>query len=1248
MHIHQIVIDNFKSFSGKTVIPFEPGFTTVSGPNGSGKSNIIDSILFCLGLSTSRTMRAEKISDLVNNLSNRKEASVAITFKKDAEDLKTDALQTRLNLSAEETQAEKQPENQTNADTETTESTQRLVEDNAAPVEITRDQLGPNSQFVQVSRRIRAGSQTFHSTYTLNGATTTLTDIHDYLSQYNISPGTYNVMMQGDVAGIVNMSAPERRKIVDEIAGVAEFDRKIEQANTELQATATNIERNAILLAEIDVRLSQLAGERDHALKYQALKAERATFETQLLAAEYKTLTTAMATTTENITRLREEKKHAGVLLETVVQAISETHTTLLDLTASVKRKGEDQQIALKKQIEELKGHVARKQDFIASGVEKKTAAENRIVQLHQEIERMQANAAEIDTTIAGFNHQLDELNTLHEGEESVLKRLETQLDGITASSDTLTVKRSEASKTLLDEETTLARLQRETLDLEAALNRIDYDVSQRQKNLAAGNTKQTMLQQRQQNLETEKKDLTEQKEAADAQARLLQSQVSEAHNKLAQQQQKLQQFQKDYVVLEARQRAYDEVNFTRAVDTILKSGLSGVHGTIAQLADVDPGYRMALEIALGGRIQNIVVDDEHVASQGIRLLQENRAGRATFLPLTKIISARKLARAPMDAGVIDFAFNLIDFDARYSDVFAYALGETLIVDCAETAKQMIRRYRMVTLDGSLYEKSGAMTGGSQTQRSRGNAFGGAQLDNDLVELAKRRDYAAEEKSRVEQHVSGLQIKLETVKADLDKINQRYSAVSAALNEVLEQLRTLDAEAEPEDWGQLTSEKASLEVALTESQAACKAQEKTLETARQALAEIEIQLPQDQLEDLRSQMKEVRFQMAYYDTHIRNVQGDIKSKSLEKQYQEAGQADCKLRIEETQASIVHVEKDSRAAQEEIELTKVQIDALTAQTYALDDELKKLQDERDGVQAQLIEQEKQKNKAERQIGLIDEQIQAGYARQRELQPQIEKAKQALKAAGIDGSTIAEMALPNQAEIESSITTMTQKMQQMEPVNMLAIDDYDKVSERRAALSEKIDTLNAEQDAIRLKIASYHDLKLLSFQKAFDNIDQNFKTIFAELSDGEGQLMLTNPSAPFEGGLTIHAQPRGKKMLRIEGLSGGEKSLTSLAFVFAIQRYMPAPFYALDEVDQNLDGINAERLAAMVGREAGRAQFVVVSLRKPMIEQSERTIGVTQRQNGKTKVTGIKHRAFGEDAASDKISHQTVSSQRSLVS
>jgi chromosome segregation protein len=580
----------------------------------------------------------------------------------------------------------------------------------------------------------------------------------------------------------------------------------------------------------------------------------------------------------------------------------------------------------------------------------------------------------------------------------------------------------------------------------------------------------------------------------------------------------------------------------------------------------------------------------------------------------------------PNEPGVIDYAVNLIDHDPEYRDVFSYALGDTLIVEDAHSARRLLRRFRMVTLDGSLMEKSGAMTGGSQPNRGRGGGFfGGNQIEQELQTLSKRLERAESDKEAHQKKLTALELKLESVKGNYAEMMQRYSRASAELDEVtrqLEEIRTQQASAV--DISDLTAQVEALEKEIQIAEIAIAQRQTIVQELQNELNAIESQLPSEQIDELREQMKEVKFQMEYYDSQMRNVQTDIKSKEMEKNYQQVGIQDCKTRIEQATQNTQDIAKEKVAALEEIELTQRQINELEAQTTELDEELKKLQEERDQVQALLIEQEKQKNIQERNVVQLEEQINAFTARKRELEPQLQRMVIDLNNAGIEPDGIEEGKLPSEEEVNSNIASLTKRMERMEPVNMLAIDEYERVAERRNELAEKIETLNQERETLNVKIASYHELKRVTFMKAFESVDNNFRSIFAELSDGSGELLLTNPDSPFEGGLTIHAQPRGKKMLRIEGLSGGEKSLTSLAFVFAIQRYMPAPFYALDEVDQNLDGINAEKLANMVNREAQRAQFIVVSLRKPMIECSERTIGVTQRQNGITKVTGIKHR------------------------
>ncbi len=1226
MHIHQIVIDNFKSFAEKTVIPFENGFTTISGPNGSGKSNIIDSVLFCLGLSTSRTMRAEKLSDLINNLSKRKEAIVTITFRKDAEDMQKEAHQMALGLDSmpPATDLAEEPSTSSIEDAEplAPSESQSLT----GVKEISLADLGPNSEYVQITRRIRGNSSGYTSTYYLNGKPTTLTEVHDYLGTFNVSPGTYNVMMQGDVAGIVNMSPMERRKIIDEIAGVAEFDRKIEQAQRELEATGANIERNSILLNEIELRLEQLSVERDHALKYQKLRDEKLKYEGMQLSAKYLDIKKAIAATNQNLADARKQKETAQQNIQALLADIQVTHAQLLELSSQVKKKGEDQQIALKKQIEGLKGHIARKEDAIRS-VEEKTAENNRrIEQAQLEIQRMQENSNDLDEAIKGFQHQQKELQELYNNEAKQAQKLEQQFDALTGSSGELSVKRSEVRKKLTVEEDELSRLNRNKLDSEAEIKRYQYEMDLRLRNNKDGADKLIVLNGRYANLEKETKDLNLEKAAFEAQLQKLQMDYGQARVNLNQTQAKYQEFHREYVQLEARQRAYEEVNFTRAVDTVLRSGLSGVHGTVAQLGDVHQEYALAMEIALGGRIQNIVVDDDQVASEGIRMLQENRAGRATFLPLSKIQSFRGLPPLPRDPGVVDYAVNLIDFDSRYEDVFSYALGDTLIVEDAQAARKLLRKYRMVTLDGSLMEKSGAMTGGSQNNRGKsGNFFGGSNIEQELQTLSKRLERAEMEKETQQKALTALELKMESVKSEYTQMMQKYSRAFAGFEEVSSQLAEIKALQESAvDVSDLTMEIERLETAIKTLETALAQRQGKVQDLQNELNAIESQLPSEQIDELREQMKEVKFQMEYYDSQMRNVQTDIKSKEMEKNFQQVGIQDSHKRIEESRQYIVAIAKDKVAAVEEIKLTVLQINELESQTTELDEELKKLQEERDQVQALLIEQEKQKNIQERNVQQLDEQMNAFQARKRELEPQLQRVVAELRQAHIDPESIEANQLPSEEEVNQNISRLTKKMESMEPVNMLAIDEFDRVGERRNELSEKIETLAQECETLNVRIASYHELKRVAFMKAYESVDGNFRGIFAELSDGNGELMLTNPDSPFEGGLTIHAQPRGKKMLRIEGLSGGEKSLTSLAFVFAIQRYMPAPFYALDEVDQNLDGINAEKLANMVNREARRAQFIVVSLRKPMIECSERTIGVTQRQNGITKVTGIKHR------------------------
>ena len=1211
MHIQQIAIDNFKSFHGETTIPFLEGFTTVSGPNGSGKSNIVDSVLFCLGLSTSRTLRAEKLTDLINNTARRREATVTITFNKRSKaKVSPSAKILPFHAKVTEQTEDKPPQHEVS-----------LAELAEASLEGTEE-----SDLVTIGRRIRESASGYTSTYYLDGKPTTLGGVHEYLARYNVSPGCYNVMMQGDVQSIVNMSAMERRKIIDEIAGVAEFDRKIEQAQRELDTTGQTIERNEILLGEIETRVEQLIGERDKALKYQGLREQKLALEAKIQLAQFKDLQTALLANRDSLANTRQQREVAREQLKALETQVAETTKALRAASEAVKRKGEDEQLAVKAKIETLHNQIARKQDAIDFASEKQAEIHQQNETANSEITRLTSVLETFDTELAALAQQQKELEGLLAQEQANYEKLNQQFDTLTDSGSETAAKRSEVRLELEKLNDELGILKRQQLDLSAEAQRCEQDAERSKQGLSDVTTRHQALQKRYEAIgkafETldERKDELERKVSEEANDRArLQAALNRVNDEL-------NQLLREQTRLETRKKAYEEFNFARAVDLILNSGMDGVHGTVAQLANVPEEYSLALEIALGGRVQNVVVEDDYIAKQGIQFLKENRAGRATFLPLNKIRPARALGYAPSEAGVIDYGVNLITFDDTYTDVFSFALGDTLIVETLEDARPLLNRYRMVTLDGSVLDKSGAMTGGSQAGRSRGPVFSSSGVDGELQQLKQKIEGLQADKARIGKHLTQSDQDWQRHQQELQQLNQQHSRHLAELETLEGQLR--DAETNIASLTEAQSQSnpgfARLK-AIADEDKTLTAKIQRLTTQQQGLAgqleALEQQLETEELAELRDNLQEAKFQVDYYDTQLRQVKSDVHQKNIERQIRDGALVDYKQQIEARQGQTAQLDKEKAEHQALIQQLKADIDELTAQTSELDEELKQLQAERDNLQTQLLDEEKQRHGLERQRQQAEEQALALQARIQEIERNIKAMREELAATGLDLDEAITEVLDSADNMREQIAKLTRRMEALEPVNMLAIKEYDSVQERKQELSDKLTTLTTERDTLTSKIAGYEDLKKVNFMKAFDHVNEHFKEIYAELSDGHGQLVLTKPNDPLQGGLTIEASPRGKKTQRIEAMSGGEKSLTSLAFVFSLQRYMPAPFYALDEVDMNLDGLNVEKLSRMVRRESNSAQFIVVSLRKPMLENSDRTVGVTQKKNGISKVTGI---------------------------
>ena len=1163
MYIKQLEIDNFKSFANKSEIPLLKGFTTVSGPNGSGKSNIIDSVLFALGLANASELRAENLSHFISTYTKRNEAFVKVTF----------------------------------GETE-------------------------NGEDLSIGRKIRKTSQGYASTYYINDSVTTLTNVHAILEKYNVTPNSYNVMMQGDVMGITDCTPKNRRKIIDEIAGIADFDRRIDQATNELDTVEKRVENSNLILNEVDNRLEQLKEEREVALKYQKLREEKQGLESQINKVRFFDIKNNLEKTHENILEFTKKKKEEEVNSKDLDERISLITTKFEEISNLVKAKGETEQIELKKQEEAIKGEIDRKNNAsnyadkqIHDNLRSIENAKNGIENYKKKIEDLTLNIKLKDDEIANIKENISSRN-------AELKKILEDMTGLNATADQHIERRNNLRKqleALKDEETKLIQ---KKLPLESELKNLQRDLEEAKNKLAELNEMKTSFASDQ----DLKKTLVEQLQKEMSDFKLIQQStlhdLDTTKNEINDLNYNIQMAYKKISAMEAKKLMAEEANFGRAIDTVMNAKLRGVHAPLAKLGSVDKEYSIAMEVAFGGRMAHIVVDDEHVASVAIELLKSSNAGRATFIPLNKIKKAPTRLQLPKDKGVIDFAINLVDFDDEYIDAFFYAVGDTIVVEDIECAKRLIGKYRMVTLQGELLEKSGSMTGG--TRLRTGLSF--SQNDDDELNKFKER------LKEMEQKLASLENKRSSLENKLEDVRSKYSDSMTEYTKTKGELENMNRNYENSE--NILKEKADF---ITQTTPKIEELNKTLDKLEEKNVKIydDMAICQEQIDEVEKlindkDLKDLKEKTEGVEAEIKRLNNRLMSAESDKNDLNRQIAFHKNLIETKEEEITNHEHNNTKLEEDKKQYKADIDGLNEKMETLHEKIEEIESklgellkERDSIQASLDELKEKRLTQNHAIEKIIEAIESFKARRRELEPQLETARKELEDAGEDISKLEPVSISIE-EITSKIQRLEKRMQELGDVNMKALTTYDEVLARQSELKQQIETLSKERKEILDRMHGYEQLKKETFMKTYNHLNENFKEVFHQLSEGEGELKLECPEDPLSGGLTIEAQPRDKDLHRLESMSGGEKSLTALAFVFAIQRYMPSPFYAFDEVDASLDTMNVERIAQMVQKQSKDTQFIVVSHRRPMIESANRTLGVTQKEKGITKVTGIKLR------------------------
>lgn len=1158
MRIKEIELDNFKSFGKHTVVPVLGGFTTISGPNGSGKSNIIDSLLFALGLSSTRSMRAERLPDLLNNLSGRSDAKVTVRFTNDA------------------------------------------------------------GEELEVSRRIRVKENSYNSTYVLNGKVTTLTDIHDALTKYNVSPTGFNVIMQGDVTGIVTMSGTERRKIIDELAGVAEFDRRIEQARNELEATATKIEEQKIILGEIVSRLETLRIDRDQALKYLALKDEKEAKEKDLIFSRFQELEATIAKEKQELDKLKAKEVELQINLESTELGLLSLRAEMTAIDQEIKEKGGNEQLLLRQELENTRGELTRE--------------DNKLSNLNAIIEEKNKLAKNLTNQIRSIDKHINELkkqNKQHLADkeavdtglmekqgvfQAVMAEIEMMRQEKDRSSDKVTTLHLDLQK-LQDQK---HKIELRQAELQSRRTHLENESKGSRDRLSSMLEKSFGLKSVISSLENSFQDQEAIVLGMERGVKQLEDEIESTIQEIESKRLALESINKRIIQLETTKEVVGESGYGRAIEFLLSKKITGLHGTIGQLGKVDSQYERALEIAIGAKLGHLVVDDDEIAQKGIELLKKHQVGRATFIPLNKI-SAQPPGLLPNHAGVIDFAYNLVDFNPKFTKAFQYACGQTVVVQDINVARRLINHVRMVTLEGELFDKSGAMTGGNEKSKLHFTSKG----ESDLVVVKQTA-------ASLNEQVTALQQTLKDLKAsaqeDKDKYNQtrtQFAQRQSELEERRKQLIDLEKEMEAakpqlrkhgEEVESIDAELESMVTSISDVSKHINQIEDTLQNALGGANRSKLDKLVQESVDLRSEIENIEREKL-------EIQRLVDKGETEVQVEASNQTTLNEQLNTISQEVASLTEQKPQFEENIKKFQDAIAIMESKVKELSAELEDLRQEKEKAHEAITAGEIKRTKIEQDLRHLSEQEQQRKLRQFDLLKDltaVQEQIELIKAANPDFQPLSQA---NVEQLKNQVEKLERRMRALEPVNMKALDEYNIAEERHHELQTNIDVLLNEKAEVEQKISGFDELKKRTFMEAFDAININFQEIFAELSRGHGRLELENPDSPFTGGLIIRAQPRDKKMQRIEALSGGEKSLTALSFVFAFQRYAPAPFYAFDEVDMMLDGSNAERLARMVRAQSASAQFVVVSLRRPMIENADHAIGVSLRSDGYSKVVGI---------------------------
>ncbi|KRK36667.1 chromosome segregation protein SMC [Levilactobacillus parabrevis] len=1171
MRLKTLEISGFKSFADKTRIDFLPGMTGIVGPNGSGKSNISEAVRWVLGEQSAKSLRGSKMPDVIfagsadRHPLNR--AAVAITLDNSDHYLKSDY--TELTIS-------------------------RIL--------------------------YRSGE----SDYQINGQNCRLRDITELLMDSGMGQDSFSIISQGRVEAIFNSKPEDRRNIIEEVAGVYKYRKDKEKAQRELEETMAYLHRVEDIVAELEGRLEPLEEQSslaedylDQQKKYALLEktqlvrqlhaeldqkgsADAAVKEKQQLVADHQTAerdqTATVQTLKQRQTALLAKKDDLQAKLVAATQKVEQCQGQV-NLSGEQQRHQDEQRQATTDQRQQLRREIASNQEQLATT--ERTLEDLTAAMTTAEAEIRELTKATSPKTLRDLRAKLEHLRTTYFDQKQSVANWRNQRQYIQQNQERLLQQGERVARQLVDLQATE----------KAAQAKVD----------AATET-----------ATTHKSKLNAAEQALDTEA-----------GQYQQKQQTYQQLQHNWqAALEVYQRAQTKVasqqaasaeygGFYQGVRAILKQRqqFTGLLGAVSELLDVPERYTAAVEYALGGQLQQVVVDNETTAKTAVGYLRQQRAGRATFLPLTAI-HGRQVDRTTRQnlqslTGFLGIGSELVKIDDRATNILEYLLGTTIFAADLDTAvaisQQIHHRYRVVSLAGDVVSASGAITGG-QARQTHSSVL---RQQQDLQQL---QDSIAKMKPQLQEQ----EAKIKATRATMLASEQRSQTLQATINRLQPQCRQLD------------DDLASAQTALSQASRQVKAAQLDIDQAKNAgddqqdahlaeqilTGEKQITATEAQVQTVQKQIETVTAEQTTKQAQLSEKQAWQAGAKERQQQQRITCADLKHHIEAAEQQVTTLTTDLKQLDQQEALTPAEAETQLKQAQAdretIDHELAASNETLTTVNDQLAAAEDANQRTSGLLQLANDDLQQAQVKQTRLAALIDQQQNQLSEKyqlSLAGAEKEVSDLPD-TELAVQLKLLKRGLDEIGTVNVNAIAEYKEVRERYDFLTQQRDDLLTARDQLTTSMDELDGQVKRRFKQSFDQIAEKFAATFKQMfGGGKAELVLTDPHDLLTTGIDIMAQPPGKKFQNMGLLSGGERALTAITLLFAILQVQPVPFCILDEVEAALDPANVTRFARYIHQFQDQTQFIVITHRQETMVQADILYGVTMQESGVSKMVAV---------------------------